>query len=265
MAAQNGGEARTVKAVETALDIVDALCDLDGATVTELGEHLGLSTSAVHTHLKTLEARGYVTSEGYAYRPSLRFFGIGEQVKRDHILIYNAGREAIKELAEATGEYGWIMVEERGEGLYVFKYRGSDAVETGNFPPGRPTPLHGTACGKAILAHLPESRVREIVDDSGLQAVTSNTITDEEALMEELEQIREQRFALSSEESVHGIRAVAAPVLTADGSVIGSISISGPVSRIKGELFRETLPEQLVECSNIVEIMAMSETSEFRY
>lgn len=265
MAAQKRGDARTVKAVDTALDIVDALCDLGGATVTELGDHLDLSTSAVHTHLKTLEGRGYVTREGYTYRPSLRFFGIGEQVKREHIGIYAAGREEVKELAETTGEYGWIMVEERGEGLYVFKHRGANAVETGNFPPGRPTPLHCTACGKAVLAHLPDGRVREILDGSGLEAVTSSTITDEASLLEELEGIRERGYALSSEESVHGIRAVAAPVLTADGSVLGSISISGPVSRIKDERFRETLPEQLVECSNIIEIKAMSDTSRFSY
>lgn len=263
MATKERGDARTVKAVDTALDIVDALCNLGGATVTELGDHLDLSTSAVHTHLKTLEGRGYVTCEDYTYRPSLRFIGIGEQVKREHIRIYNAGREEIQELAEATGEYGWLMAEERGEGIYVFKYRGENAVETGNFPPGQPTPLHCTACGKAILAHLPEARVREILNESGMEARTPNTITDEETLLEELEQIREQGYALSSEESVHGIRAIAAPVLTEDGSVLGSIGISGPVSRIKAERFRETLPEQLVECSNIVEIKAMSEMAGF--
>lgn len=265
MAAQDVENARTIKAVDTALDIVDALCELSGATVTELGEHLGLSTSGVHTHLKTLERRGYVIRDGYSYRPSLRFFGIGEQVKREHILIYNAGREEIKKLAEDTGEFGWIMAEERGQGIYVYKCRGSDAVETGNFLPGRPIPLHSTACGKAILAHLPESQVEELIDVAGLEPVTNNTITDQEELRAELDQVRERGYALSSEESVHGIRAAAAPVLTADGAVMGSVSISGPVSRIKGERFRETLPELLIECSNIIEIRAMSESSRFRH
>lgn len=264
MDAHNGdtAEARTVKAVDTALNIVEALCDLNGATVTELGDQLDLSTSAVHTHLQTLETRGYVTRDGYNYRPSLRFFRIGEQVKRDHVQIYEAGREEIKELAEDTGGYGWIMVEERSQGLYVYKQRGNDAVETGNFPPGQSTPLHCTACGKAILAHLPEERVDEIVRTNGMDAITPNTITGRDKLRTHLEEIREQGYALSSEESVHGIRSVAAPVLTADQKVLGAIGISGPVSRFKGDRFREELPERLIECSNIIEIKAMSKSSE---
>lgn len=250
-----------MKAVETTLDIVDALCDLNGATVTELSDHLGLSTSAVHTHLKTLENRGYVISENHIYRPSLRFFDIGERVKRDHLAIYRAGQEELQDLAEATGEVGWMMVEDRNQGVYVYKHRGGNAVETGTFPPGQPFPLNCTACGKAILAHLPTDRVREIIDEVGLSGVTQNTITDEGALLEELERIREQGYALSSEESVHGIRTVAAPVLATDGTVLGSISISGPVSRITGDRFRTELPEQLVESSNLIEIRAMSDSA----
>lgn len=260
---EGGAESRTVQAVDTALDIVEALRDGEGSTVTELSDSLGLSSSAIHSHLQTLERRGYVIRDGYSYRPSLRFFAIGEQVKRDHIAVYNAGHDQIKDLAEETGEYGWIMVEEDGQGMYVYKQRGKNAVETGNFPLGRTTLLHSTACGKAILAHLPEERVREIIDKHGLEAVTSNTITDEDELFAELETIREQKYALSSEESVHGIRAVAAPVLAADQRILGAISISGPVSRIKEERFRTELPEQLIECSNIIEINVMSRTSEY--
>ena len=262
MATGKRGEARTVKAVETTLDIVEALCDLNGATVTELADHLGLSTSAVHTHLITLEGRGYVTREDHQYRPSLRFFAIGEQVKRDHLLIYRAGQDELQSLAEATGEVGWMMVEDRNQGVYVHKHRGANAVETGTFPPGQRFPLHCTACGKAILAHLPSDRVQEIIDEVGLPAMTENTVTDEGTLLEELEQIREQGYARCSEESVHGIRTVAAPVLTADGTVLGSISISGPVSRITGDRFRKTLPDQLIESSNLIEIRVMSEAQQ---
>ena len=250
-------EQRTVKAVETALDIVEGLCDLEGGTVTELGDHLGLSTSAVHTHLQTLETRGYVTRDEFEYRPTLRFLGIGEQVKRDHIEIYEAGRGEVASLVNETGEFGWIMVEERGHGIFVYKEAGENAVETGNFPPGKPTPLHATAAGKSILAHLPEEKRDALLPETELRAITPKTITDRGELLDQLETISERGYALSSEESVHGIRSVAAPVLSADQSVLGAISISGPVSRIGGERFHETLPEKLIECSNVVEINAM--------
>lgn len=258
-------ETRTVKALGTSLDILEALCDVKGGTVTEIGEHIGVSTSAVHAHLQTMEKRGYVTRDGFEYRPSLRYLGIGEQVKRDHIDIYEAGREEIKTLAKETGEFGWIMVEERGHGIFVSKEAGENAVETGNFPPGKPTPLQATAAGKSILAHLPEDARDEILEQTELRAVTQNTITDPDVLRDQLETIRDRGYALSSEESVHGIRSVAAPVLSADQEVLGAISISGPVSRIGGERFRETLPDRLIKCSNVVEINAMRNRGSSNY
>lgn len=261
----DGAGTRRVQAVDTAMDIVEALCDLDGATVTELSNHLGLSTSAVHTHLRTLERRGFVVEEELTYRPSLQFLGIGELVKREHIDIYRAGRSEVKELADTTGEYGWIMVEERGKGLFVYKEQGENAVETGTFPPGRPTELHTTACGKCILAHLPEERRERIIERSDLEPVTSETVTDPDELREQLQSIRDRGYAITSEESVHGVRSVASPVLSEDGTVLGAISISGPLSRIGGERFRETLPERLTECSNVIEIKVMQEQSSVSY
>lgn len=47
-------------------------------------------------------------------------------------------------------------------------------------PEGTPTKLHTTAPGKAILAHLPEERIRAIIDEEGLTAETENTINDRE-------------------------------------------------------------------------------------
>ena len=249
---------RTVNAVETAFDIIDVLQERQGATVTELAEHLDVSKSTMHSHLTTLQKRGYLIKDDYEYRPSLRFLDIGEAVKRDHLDIYKYGRNEVKKLADQTNEYAWMLVEERGQGTYVYKSQGKDAVETGNYPLGRPVSLHSTADGKAILAHLPEERVREIIDRHGLEKVTENTITDEEELFDELAEIRESGVAFSSEESVPGIRSVAAPILDPGGSINGSISVSGPISRMKGDRYRETLPEMLIQCANIIQINVMS-------
>jgi DNA-binding IclR family transcriptional regulator len=44
-----------VKALNHTLDILNAMADLNGASVTELAEEVGISKSAIYKHLTTLE------------------------------------------------------------------------------------------------------------------------------------------------------------------------------------------------------------------
>jgi DNA-binding IclR family transcriptional regulator len=257
------GGTRTVAAVDTALDIIDTLVEERGATTTELTEVLDYSKSAIHSHLKTLEAREYVVRDGYTYRPSLKFYDVGQQIVRDHLLAYRAGNEEVSNLGKETGEDGWIMVEEFGRGIYIYRHRGRQGVD--DFPIGRPSGLHCTAAGKAILANLPEERITSLLERHGLPAVTEHTITDRETLFDELDSIRADGVAFSREEAKPGIRALACPLLTAEGAVFGSISISGPASRLKGEYFESELPERLTESANIIEIKAMNETHSYNF
>ncbi|WP_158059601.1 IclR family transcriptional regulator [Halorussus halophilus] len=242
---------RTVKAVDTSLDILEALVEREPMTVTELAETVGRSPSSVHAHLATLRRRKYVVEEDYHYRPGLRYFEIGEKVKENHIGIYRHGTSEAKNLAQEVGEFVWLMVEEHGQAIYVYKTGNERAVETGAYTLGSRWPLHATAAGKVALAHMDEDRVVEILDEYGLEAVTKNTITDRSELLSELETIREEGIAFDDEEAAVGLRAIAAPVHGFD-DLIGAISISGPVSRVKAKRFRTELPERLREASNII-------------
>ena len=55
---------------------------------------------------------------------------------------------------------------------------------------------------------------------------TERTITDPVRLMEELEQVREQGYALDAREMEEHAECVGAPVFGADGSLVGAVSAS---------------------------------------
>jgi DNA-binding IclR family transcriptional regulator len=114
-------------------------------------------------------------------------------------------------------------------------------------------PLHTTALGKAIMAHMDEDAVHEIVDTHGLSAVTEQTISTEESLFEALETIREQGYARDDEERVKGMRCIAAPIIF-ESEVVGAVSASGPVTRFQGGEFREVLPNQVKSAANVIEV-----------
>lgn len=250
---------RTVDAVDTTIDIFEALHELDGATVTELADHLDRSKSSIYAYLTTLVEREFVIQEGYVYRPSHRFISMGEHLRRSYYDIYKYGRESAKELAQETGYSVQLMVEEYDAGIHIFATSGKKGVYAAKYPVGRPCPLHCNAAGKAILAHLPDEKLQRIIYENGLPAITENTITGPDALLDDLEEIRQRGVAFSSEEAVRGMRGIAAPVLGSEGKPIGALNISVPVSQADQHRFREEVPDHVVETSNIIEINAMNE------
>ena len=86
--------------------------------------------------------------------------------------------------------------------------------------------------GKAVLAFLPDDEQAELLDRLTLVAFTPATITDRVALVEELSNVRKQRFAIDNEESESGIRCVGAPIFDYTGRVFAAISVSGPAYRL---------------------------------
>ena len=248
-------EPRTLKTVETTCQIIDALVEKDGAGVTELANHLGLSKGAVYNHLATLRKQEFVVKDGDTYRLSYLFFNYG-MYSRNRTDLYNAAKPELEKLTTEVGEYAHLMVEEFGRGVYLVKIQGkkgiADEYHVRKFEVR--DPLHASSTGKAILAHLPEERVDEIIDQQGLPEFTEHTITTREALFEELERVRQQGYALNDEEEIRGARAVGAPILDSDGDVLGSISVSGPTSRIKDEDFHEHIPEKVMGTANVIEV-----------
>ena len=241
-----------IKAVDSTLDIICTLTEEGPLTITEVASALDRSPSNVLAHLRTLQERGFVVEEDNRYQPGLRYYEIGSRMRHNYPL-YVHGKEPADELANETGEYVWLMVEEQGWGYFLYKTGGSDAVESGAYTKGSRWHLNSPASGKVVLAHMDEERVNEILDMHGLKQMTPNTIMDREELLTELEIIRDQGFARDEEGSAIGINGVAAPVQGLDG-MIGTISISGPASRINGEYFQETLPDKLTKTADIIRI-----------
>lgn len=246
---------RTLKTVERTARIIKALEELDGAGVTELAAHLDMSKSSTYHYLATLREEDFVVKSGGQYELGLQLLLSGEYV-RNRNLLYRYGKEEVEELAETTGEYANLFTEQHGKGINLYKVRGSDAVGSGYQTDKlqQPDQLHCTATGKAILAFLSEDHVDDILDEHGLPERTANTITDRDELHDELATVRERGYAYNDEEEVEGLRAVGAPVIDRDDTVLGSLSVAGPTSRLKGTPFDEELPEQVQRAANVIEV-----------
>ncbi len=245
-------DSNEVQAIDRAFSIVETLTKLDGAGVSELSRSVNLPKSTVYNHLSTLVAKGYVVKDESEYRSGLKFLQIGEQVRKQHAL-YQVGRPQVDKTASKTGEISGLMTEEHGRGVFIYRGRGAEAARI-DTRIGDRVPLHSTALGKVILAFLPEYRREEIIDRHGLKSMTENTITTRDRLFNELEEIRKKQVAFDDEERLNGLRSVAAPILTANQEIIGSISIAGPTHRMQGSRFFEEFPETILGVANVIEL-----------
>lgn len=240
-----------IGALCNAYDVVSALSDAEAGSVSELADRLDMPKSTTHVYLQTLHDLGLVIKEEGQYRLGLQFLELGGLI-RNQSEVFQAARQEIDELSWRTEEVVNLGVEERGWRILLYSSEPRRGVFD-NSPVGQPTNMHWTALGKSMLAFQPAERIDEIIESHGLPRGTEDTITDPEALTDELATIREQGFAIEDQERRERIRAVGVPVLNeADDRAIAAVSVSGPKNRITEERIADTLLEEVRSTANVI-------------
>jgi DNA-binding IclR family transcriptional regulator len=110
--------------------------------------------------------------------------------------------------------------------------------------------MHCTALGKAMAAFRPEDEIRHWIRTHGLKPSTDATITDKDAFLQELHEIRSRGYAVDNGEFEASVRCVAAPIRDRTGRVIAAVSISGPDIRMPVPLIGSSMAMQVVETAS---------------
>ncbi|MGV9428059.1 IclR family transcriptional regulator [Streptomyces sp. NPDC003656] len=227
-----------MQSVDRAVSVLEILARHGEAGVTEIADELDVHKSTAFRLLGVLENRGLVAQakdrgKYYLGAGVLRLAGAAA-VRLD---ISQEGVPVCREVADELGETVNIAVLDDDAAVNIMQARGTASVTAQNWL-GRRSPLHASSSGKVLLAHLPPT-LREGLLARPLHRFTERTVTGAAMLRAELEAVVEQGYAMTVEELELGLAAVAAPVRSHDGKVIGAITVSGPVYR----LHADRLPE----------------------
>ena len=109
---------------------------------------------------------------------------------------------------------------------------------------GDNAPLHSSGVGKALLAFQHRGMWGHVARTFGFPHYTAKTLTNLASLRKELEQVREQGYALDQEETMEGMIGVAGPVFDHAKLVIAAFSVVGPRARLS--------PERVPEIARLV-------------
>jgi IclR family transcriptional regulator, KDG regulon repressor len=222
------GESK-VNSVDRALVILEYLgTQTKEVGVRELGQAIGLSKSSVHRILQTLRARGFVrwNPDNARYSLGMRAFEVGCGILRS-MEAHAVAKPYLEQLVANLGETAFLGVLDDSDLVVIDKIDGRRSVRM-YADIGSRRPLHSTAIGKALLAHLDRAEIDRIIAAKPLTRYTKNTITDPEALRAELEKIRRLGYAEDNEEMEDGLYCIGAPLFNYSGKPVASISIAVP-------------------------------------
>ncbi|MBN2302859.1 MAG: IclR family transcriptional regulator [Anaerolineae bacterium] len=250
-------EANLSQTVLRALDVLECVA---GANVplnaAEIAKSCGLSRPTAYRLLATLQSRGYVANTHHEYSLGSKILSLSGTLL-ESLDLPSLTHSYLRELSEATGETVYISVLDDTEILYVNKVASTKAVHS-NCTIGSRNYLHCSSMGKAILAFLPPHERDTILGKiAPFKAFTPNTITDQDALQQELERIRSQGYAIDDIEGEDNVRCVGAPIFDHVGRSFAAISLSGPAFRLS--------IEQLHELSSLVVDTAQSISHQLGY
>lgn len=251
MSARRERATATIQSIERAVAILRSFTEAEPELrVTELSRRLDLHKSTVSRILGTLEQEGLVSHnpETGKYRLGLALISLAG-VALGRLDVRGVAQPHLNRLVEISQETVNVTVLDGQECVNVERAASPRPIRYVGWI-GRRTPLHCTAAGKVLLAHLTPAE-RAVRLPRPLMRYTDETIVEETALKQSLQKARRQGYAIVHEEFEEGFSALAAPVFDHTGRVAGAISISGPTYRLGPEKIEEFV-EPLLETTAAV-------------
>lgn len=200
--------------------------------VSELANHLALSTSSTHRLLSTLTDEAVLEQDRDTgrYRLGLSVFDMAAAMPKQRTL-HEAVLVSMTELRSRTGETVQVGVLDGREVVYVERLDSPNTLRVFT-QVGRRVSAHRTSSGKAILAFVSKSRRDELLKGWVLDNKTEFTISDPVALREEVVLTRRRGYAENRQESEMGVVSVAAPIRDSTGFAVAALSLAGPLERM---------------------------------
>jgi len=218
--------------VTRAFQILSCFVDAhDRLTPADIAQRVGLNYKTVHRFLLTMEQCGAVARVSRSdFTLGMLLVDLGNKVSLNRNLWSCAAPELATLVAEFR-ECAQVAIIHNGDVLGVAHLSADRPYSTG-IRIGQRLPLHCTAEGKVLVAGMDDDKLLSISKILRLEQKTINTIVTRSDLLKEIAQVRAKGFALSEEEWVTGLRAIAVPVFSRSGRVLAAISISGPTGRM---------------------------------
>jgi IclR family acetate operon transcriptional repressor len=218
--------------VQKTMRVLEALGESEaGSGLKKVAEQVDLVKSSVFRILYTLKELGYVEQAGSNgdYRLTLKMWALTRRMKARPTLV-GIARPHLVRLRDELAESAWLA-ERRGGAVLLVDVAEDPHPLRLSYGVGDRCPLHATALGKAVAAHMSPAELEAALGQTELRRFTPYTIETRTQLQAELAEVRRLGYATNDQETVEGAVIIGAPVFDSTGNCFAAISVSALMVR----------------------------------
>jgi IclR family pca regulon transcriptional regulator len=235
-------EKNVVKSVAKAFSVLQAFGpDATELVIAEVARSASMDNATAFRLLNTLVSLGFVerVPETRRFRLTLKCLDLGfNAIARSDLR--SLARPLMRAIVGRGIEATSIGVLDGPEVVYIERVQAGLERLAVDVRIGYRVPTHSSALGRAILSQLPEPTQRAILSIEPPKRLTERTVISIEKILGEIAQARKLGYAISEQETVIGLRVIAAPITDADGVPVAAISA---VSSAFGRTLEEFIAE----------------------
>jgi DNA-binding IclR family transcriptional regulator len=238
MAAAARKDSRIIHSLDKGLFLLEIIEEAERPlSLHDLWLKLKWDKATVHRLLVTLERRGYLLRDSITrqYTLGLKIAGLYASLTRNFDL-QTVTRPHLEKVARETAETAHLAIPVGGDIVFIDRVGSREPLSVTTLIGAR-EPMYCTALGKAILAFVEGTELKELVRPP-LKRFTRKTATSIAELRRILQPVAASGYAVDDGEYADGIRCVAAPILNDQGYPIAAVGISGPAFRLPPEKVR---------------------------
>ncbi|MFN3390967.1 MAG: IclR family transcriptional regulator [Meiothermus ruber] len=202
-------------------------------TISEVARRTELNRATARRFLLTLQALGYVASDGKFFWLTPKVLSLGHAYLSSTPLP-RLLQPVLEQVSEELHESCSASILEDGEIVYIARAATRRVISIG-LGVGSRLPAYCTSMGRVLLAALEADQLRAYLDSTPLLPLTPHTLTDPVRLRAELERVRAQGYALVDQELELGLRSIAVPVRNARGRVLAAMNVGVQAGRVSQE------------------------------
>ncbi|MCQ6281483.1 IclR family transcriptional regulator [Bacillus sp. EB600] len=221
------------QSLEKAISILDCFShDSQYQTIENICKLVDIPKATAYRLLYTMETLGLIhyNQKDSTYCLGLKMFEYGGVVI-GRLNIINVASPYLTALHHKTGFTVLLAILEGDHLVYIDKRVTLEGVGYTSTI-GRFRDPHYGALGKVLMAYLEEPEIKKLLRTAPLIKYTNYSITDPEAFLKQLQQIREQGYYVDNEEVIYNVTAVAAPIKNKWNEVIAAVTVVGPKDTI---------------------------------
>jgi IclR family pca regulon transcriptional regulator len=241
-----------VQSLDRGLAVIRAFGpDRDRLSLSEVARATGLTRAATRRFLLTLVQLGYVRNDGREFSLRPRVLELG-YAYLSGLALPEIASPHLEELVAKVRESSSVSVLDGDYIVYVARVP-TKRIMTVAISVGTRFPAYATSMGRVLLGAMSPEELDRYLTEADLTALTGRTVTSPGQLRDIVSEVSRQGYAIVDQELEEGLRAVAAPIHGAGGTVTAAINVSAHASRVSLAAMRTDLLPALQETARRIE------------